>query len=96
MTGKKQKSKELYSDQSESDVHVSPRKKRHQYISPDSDLESYDESHEHSKEVRSKPFQRKLNMELHFNISLIITGEKRHRKEVSDSDQSNDHHVSRK
>ena len=31
-----------------------------------------------------------INMELHFNISLMITGEKRHRKDVSDSDQSDD------
>ena len=35
-------------------------------------------------------------MELHFSMSQMITGEKRHRKEVSDSDQSDDHHVSRK
>ena len=35
-------------------------------------------------------------MELHFSMSQMITGEKKHRKEVSDYDQSDDYYVSRK
>ena len=79
MTGKKQKSKELYSDQSESDVHVSPRKKRHQHTSPDSDSESYDESHEHSKEVRSKSYRRKLQISNKRTSSLSKRQSQKHK-----------------
>ena len=79
MTGKKQKSKELYSDQSECDVRVSPRKKRHQHMSPGSDLESYDESHEHSKEVRSKSCQRKLQISIKRTSSLSKRQSQKHK-----------------
>ena len=65
MIGKKQKklkSKELYSDHSESDADISYRKQRHHCRSSDNESGSCDMSSEDNKEVRSKPCGKKLQI----------------------------------
>ena len=39
---------------------IFPRKQRHCYTSPDSDLELYDTSHRHGKESTRRPYKRKV------------------------------------
>ena len=39
---------------------IFPRKQRHCYTSPDSDLELYDTSHRHGKELTRRPYKRKV------------------------------------
>ena len=77
MTGKKQKSKEFFSDQSESDVHMYPRKKRCQCTSPDSDSESYDTSHEHDKDIKSEPCESNSQI---FNKRISSLSKKQYHK----------------
>ena len=73
MTGKKQKSKKYYFDQSESDVNI-----RCHYRSPDSDSESCDMSPEHNKEAKGKPFGRKLHISNKGISSLLRLPSQKH------------------
>ena len=67
---KPSRSEEFYSNHSESDRDLSPKKQRSHRLSPESDLESYYESSEYDKEpVKAKSYKRKRTLEKRLNMS---------------------------